>query len=614
MKTRGANFDLGEDGFAVGGEAVADLPVVVAGVAIRIILRVSHAAMLGQRCASALAHRKRALRRWNRTRPRMPRSVLGALAALLLLSCSRVETGPGDAGGQFGTLNVAETGATNTLNPILTTQQFEVQAEALAMDPLIATDPEGRDVPILADRVPTLANGGISLDGLAITYHLRRGVVWQDGAPFSSHDVAFTWRAIMNPNTNVATRHGYDQVAWVDTPDAYTAVFHLKRRFAPAVHTFFAHSDSPIFIIPAHLLERYRDLNNVPYNSLPVGTGPYRVVSWLHGDRIEYEANPRYFLGKPRIARIVLHYIPDENTVVNEMRSGEIDWFVSASPRAYPGLKSIPGIKVHLVPFNGADSIIINVTRAPLSDVRLRRAIGLAIDKRQLVHEVTYDTTVPATEDLPAFMWAFDPRAGTVERDLPAARALLEAAGWQAGPDGIRVRDGHRLSIGMAFRTDSLTDRNRGVVIASMLREAGFDVELKGYTTALLYASPSGGGILSSGNYDAGLQTWYAGIDPDDSSQLLCDQRPPSGYNWSRICDPNLDAAEMTALTHYDLPTRKRAYDRIQEILAAQAPFVYLWWPRQIEAVSTRLQNFRPNGIVEDWNAYAWSFEGAERK
>jgi len=260
------------------------------------------------------------------------------------------------------------------------------------------------------------------------------------------------------------------------------------------------------------------------------------------------------------------------------------------------------------VPFNGFDSILINTHHAPLSDPRVRRALGLAIDKPLLVREVTYGTTIPATEDLPAFMWAHDPNAGTAKRDLGAANALLKAAGWQRGADGIRTRDGRRLSIGLAFRTDSLTDRNRGVVIVSMLHDAGFEVQLKGYTTALLYAAPSGGGILSTGNYDAGLQTWYAGIDPDDSSQLMCDQVPPSGYNWSLFCDPALDAAERTALSRYDIPTRKRAYFTVQEILAREAPQIYLWWPRQIEAVTTRLQNFRPNGIVEAWNAYAWSF------
>jgi peptide/nickel transport system substrate-binding protein len=538
-----------------------------------------------------------------------------AAISLALAGCTHVGAGTGGSGtAARETLNVAMTGSTNTLNPILSTSQFEVQAEGFALDPLVATDPEGRDVPILAASVPTLENGGISRDGLTITYRLRHGVVWQDGAPFTSHDVQFTWRAIMNPATAVATRHGYDDVNAVDTPDRYTAVFHLKRRFAPAVHTFFAHSDAPIGIIPAHLLERYPNLNDVPYNSQPIGTGPFRIVRWSRGDRIEYVANDRYFLGKPGLRRIVVHFVADENTVINQMRTHEIDWFVQASPRVYPELRAIPGVDTRLVPFNGVDSIIFNTARAPFSDARLRRAVGLALDKPALVRKVTYDTTLPATEDQPSFIWAFDPSAGTNRRDLPAAKALLESAGWHAGPDGIRVKDGRRLTLTIAFRTDSLTDRNRGVVIASFLRDAGIEVGLKGYTTTLLYAPAGENGILASGNYEAGLLTWYAGVDPDDSTQLLCDQIAPRGYNWSRYCNPEMDAAERTALSHYDRPTRKRAYARVQQILAADAPYVYLWWPRQIESVSSDLQGFRPNGIVEAWNAYRWRLGGADRK
>ncbi len=534
------------------------------------------------------------------------------LAALTLGPAACTRAGGGDAA-RGNVLNIASTVSPNTLNPILSTQQAEVQAEALALDPLIATAPDGRDVPVLAERVPTSENGGISRDGRSIVYHLRRGVVWQDGAPFTSRDVAFTWSAIMNPKTAVATRHGYDDVVRVDTPDSYTAIFRLKRRFAPAVHTFFAASDAPLEILPAHLLARYRDLNDVPFNARPIGTGPYRIVRWQRGDRIEYAANERYFLGKPHIARIVLHFVPDENTAIDEMRAGEIDWFVGASPRVYPQLERVAGVSVRLVPFNGVDSIMFNTQREPFSDARLRRAVGLAIDKPQLVRKVTYDTTLPATEDVPSFMWAFEPHAGTSRGDLAAALALLTRAGWRPGSDGIRTKNGRRLTLGLAFRTDSLTDRNRGVVIASMLHAAGIDVHLKGYTTALLYGPASENGILASGHYDAGLMTWYAGVDPDDSTQLTCDQVPPNGYNWSRYCNRALDAAEAAALSHYDRATRKRAYASVQEALARDAPYVYLWWPRQIEAVTTRLRNFRPNGIVEDWNAYAWTLDGAAR-
>ena len=532
-----------------------------------------------------------------------------AAVALMAPACTRVQTGSGaSVDTATTTLRVAFATAPNTLNPILSTQQFEAIAESFAFDFLIATDPEGKDVPMLAAEVPTLENGGISSDGLRITYHLRHGVVWQDGAPFTSADVKFTFGAIMNPNTIVSTRHGYDQVARVETPDKYTAVFVLKRRFAPAVHTFFAHSDAPYMILPAHLLAKYHDLNRIPFNSLPVGTGPFRVVNWQRGDRIEYEANDRYFMGKPKLRKIVIYLIPDENTVVNEVRTHEIDWFVFATPKAYVQLKTLPGIVNHLVPLNGQDSIMFNVTKPPFDDVRVRRAVGLAIDKARLAADVTYGTTIPATEDIPSFMWAFNPNAGTRTRDLPGAKALLDAAGWKTGPDGIRVKNGQRLNPVISYRTESATDRARGVVIVSMLREAGFDMSLKGYTTGLLFG-PVGSGIEADGRYQAALQTWYAGVDPDDSTQLLCAERPPNGYNWSRYCSAQLDAAEHDALTHYDVPTRKRAYARVQELLARDSPFVYLWWPRQIESVTTRLQGFRPNGIIENWNSWEWSLQ-----
>ncbi len=413
-----------------------------------------------------------------------PALALALAACVVVTACSRSDDGGSPSGRhswtQAGVLRIATSLSPNTLNPILSTQQVEAMVQAFSLDPLIATDEKGNDVPILAASVPTLENGGISRDGLTITYRLRRNVRWQDGAPFTSRDVAFTFRAIMNPATAVATRHGWDQIARVDTPDAYTAVFRLKQPFAPAVHTFFAHSDAPYYVMPAHLLDRYHDLNRVPFNSKPVGTGPFKLVRWLRGDRIEYVANDDYFLGRPKLRKIIVHLVPDENTISSEMQAHEIDWFSAATPRMYPQLKAIQGIDIRLVPMNANDAIIFNTKRPPFDNPNVRRAVGLAIDKPLLVREATYDTTVPATEDLPSFMWAFDPNAGTTARDLAAANGLLEAAGWSRTADGIRFKDSKHLTMGLAYRTDSITDRNRGVLVAAMLKDAGIDVELKG--------------------------------------------------------------------------------------------------------------------------------------
>jgi len=544
---------------------------------------------------------------------RRSRGVLaGVLLAtgLLACGCTRVES-TANGGGRHswtkpGVLRLATILSPNTLNPLISTQQIEAQIEGMIFDPLISADEHQRLVPILASVVPTQRNAGISRDGLTITYHLRRGVKWQDGAPFGSADVAFSFRALMNPRTNITTRHGYDDIVRIDTPDAYTVVLHLRRPFAPAIATFFGPSDAPYFIIPKHLLAAYPDLNRVPFNQRPVGTGPFKLTRWLRGDELDFVPNDAYFGGKPKLREIRLRLVPDENTIVSLLRAHEIDWFMEATPRTYPQLTAIDGVTVRLVPMNANDAIMLNTSRPLLADPRVRRAIGLAIDKPRLVRDIAYGTTVAATEDLPSFMWAFDPNAGTSRRDLPEAEKLFAASGWRRGADGILVKNGKRFTMGLAFRSDSITDRQRSVLVAAMLREAGIDVELKGYTTALMYAA-AGAGILADGNYDAGLQTWYAGVDPDDSSQLLCAEVAPKGYDWSRYCSPAMDAAQHVALTSYDEAVRKRAYAQVQRLLAADAPEIYLWWPRQIEAVNADFGGFRPNGVINTWNAAEWT-------
>src|SRR5207302_3411711 len=123
------------------------------------------------------------------------------------------------------------------------------------------------------------------------TYHLRKGVSCQDGAPFTARDVHFTWQAVMNPKINVASRTGYDRVRDVRIVDDHTVRFVLKGPYAPAVDTLFAPSAGPISLLPAHLLDKYPNLNHAPYNVKPVGTGPFIVDSWEQGVGVTMHAN-----------------------------------------------------------------------------------------------------------------------------------------------------------------------------------------------------------------------------------------------------------------------------------------------------------------------------------
>ena len=547
----------------------------------------------------------------------MNKLVIGALACALSVSaCSKVgdQTGTGGgthAGTVAGELRVAIQRSPNTLNPILSAFTTEGFLNRLTFDNLVTTDAAGKNlIPVLATEVPTAANGGISPDGLTITYHLHTGVKWHDGAPFSSKDVKFTWKAMMNNANNVNERIGYDVVKSVDTPDDATVIFHLKQKFAPFVNTVFAESDNPVCILPEHLLAKYPDLNHVPFNQEPVGTGPFKVANWVRGDHIEYVANDDYFRGKPKLRRIIVREIPDENTSLNALRAHDIDWIFEASPNLYNSLKTLTDIKIAKNDQPQTLGMWMNHSRKPLDDVRVRRAISYAVDKAALVQKYTGGLAQVAWADQPPFMWAYEPNVAKYPHDVAKAKSLLQQAGFTAGSDGMFHRNGQLLSLQIAYNVENATRRNVAVQVQAMLKQAGIDAQIKAYPANIFFATYGQGGIMTNGKFDLTVSGWIAGMDPDDHALFTCNEIPrpehPDGANYARYCSPKMEALQKTALGTYDEKIRKKAYSEIQKLLALDLPENYIWFPRQIQPINPDFKGFAPNPVNEAWNAYEW--------
>jgi peptide/nickel transport system substrate-binding protein len=537
---------------------------------------------------------------------------VGCALALLGMGCSR--TGPAGAPAgrhawtRAGVLRVAVVQEPKSLNPLLATTTDDGFVDRLMFEPLLTADARGNPLPMLAARVPTTENGGISRDGLTVTYRLRDDAKWTDGVAVTSADVKWSWQAILNPNDNVISRHGYDLVRAIDTPDARTVVVHLQRRFAPFVNTFFAESDQPYDIVPAHVLAKYPNINQVPFNQAPaVSDGPFRFVSWTHGDRIVVAANPAFFKGKPALERALVEIIPDENTAINLLRTHAIDYVFQASISTYPALKDVPDTKLVWVNMNAFEGLEFNVSHAGISDPRVRVAIAHAFDKSGLVERLTHGRDTVATEDIPDWMWAFDPTVKSYPYDVTAAKRLLGQAGYVFGADNLARKNGRPLQLLLATDTANVTHREESLLVQEALRRIGILVEVKYYPQNLLYATQSMGGILQSGTFDLTLAPWYAGIDPDDSSQFTCAMLPPGGYNSARYCNPDMEAAQKNALGTYDQAMRAVAYGRIQHLLARDNPYVFFWWQRQQEAISVDFKGFDPNPVTESWNAWQWS-------
>jgi peptide/nickel transport system substrate-binding protein len=384
---------------------------------------------------------------------------------------------------------------------------------------------------------------------------------------------------------------------------------HLKRPFAPILTLVGAPQGFPI--LPKHLLGSFADFNKVPFNEKPVGSGPYVVDRWLHGDRVVMHANPYYYRGKPPIERMVIRFIPDTNTGINQLQTHEADaLFNDQDYSNYPELQAIKGYRVNAAPVSGLGAIIFN-TQDPLTrDKRVRHALTMAIDVPTMIQK-TYRgavDTVDAGKGL--FQWAYDPKAfPTPKYDPPAARALLDRAGWKVGADGVREKDGRKLDVLFIIQAGTPGDSIIGNSVTQYLRAVNVRTSLKQFNITQFVAPASEGGPVYGGKFQMALYPFVNGDDPDTTDQFACANVPPNGYNKSRICDPRIDALLEQGKSTFDVAKRKAIYSKLEALLYDRLPIVMIYRRREMDVFSEALQNQSTSIDSAFWNVGGWSLK-----
>lgn len=507
------------------------------------------------------------------------------------------------------TLRIGLKDMPNSLDPVLRTVGVESFLARFVFDPLVASRVDGVLEPKLAIAAPTQANGGISRDGLTITYRLRRSIRWHDGKSFTSNDVRFTYLAYTNPSNNVEDRTQYEDIARVDTPDALTFVVHLVHKSAPFIRKFMAQG-----VIPAHAFAGAGSLNMAAFNAAPIGTGPFKFVRWQRGERIEYAANDDYALGRPKIRKIVVSFLPDETAAGNALRTHAIDWLYMPSTVAYNHLRyhlrDVSTYHFTLINNNAFYGFAMNTARPPLDDRRVRQAIVAAIDRDEIVRKVALGAQQAADSDLPSFLWTRDPAFAGQRYDLARARRLLREAGWTRHGDGILEKNGNSLTLLTVFGTPNASNEAVVVQVQARLRDLGIILVLKSVVTNQLFAPYAENGIAARGAFDLALVAFFNSEDPDNSAIFACRSIPPQGVNLARYCDPALDAAQMAALSSYDLNTRKRAYGRVERLIVDDAAWAFLWWPRVPHIYDTDFVGYEERPGLQSLNPQRWSIGG----
>jgi peptide/nickel transport system substrate-binding protein len=491
------------------------------------------------------------------------------------------------------------------LNPYLSEMDVSYDIASLVYSYLIVADARGRLTGDLALTVPTRANGGISPDGRTYVYRLRRNVVWHDGMPFTSADVVASWRAVMDPRNDTFEHEGYDEVTSIRTLGRYAIAIRLRRRYPPFVSRFFAplqEGGKPI--LPAHVLASERSFNAGPLSNAPVGTGPFRFVSWTRGDGIVLERFDRYFKGRPKLQRIELTVVPNDRSLALALQTHRVDLIAAASPALLPEYRSAAGTIVATVPWNSQGALFANSSKPALADARVRRAIADSVPYVEILRDVAGGSFRPARDSLPPTAIGYRAFAARTQQPARAAREL-DAAGWHMGADGTRRRGGTRLDLTLATIAGNAQFERIALLLQASLRRAGIDLAIRTYAYRTIFAAPAG--PIYGGTYDLALYANTLNWDPDIYNFVACDRWYPRGQNIFRYCNPQLDALERAGLRTDDIARRAAIYRAAGRIIWDDVAYVPLYESDRIVVRSPDLHEYLPNPTATPWwNAWRW--------
>jgi len=525
-----------------------------------------------------------ALRRRSFVLPRPGARALWIVGALLVVAAC----GGGDQRPQPQAGNSTDAGGTlriplindPILDPVVAPDIGSVMVNKVLFPGLVRPDEALRPIPDLALSWTT------SDDGLRTTFKLRPGVTWHDGTPFTAADVKFTFDQILDLKSGSRLRSDFAAVDGVDVDDSLTVTFRLKAPFAPFL-TLLGYNAG---ILPKHLLQGAPLADATDFNRKhPVGTGPFMVQDVSPGASITLVRNPRYYGTPPRLDRIVFKVVPDVNAQVAQLRAGELD-LITIEPANLASVQGVPGVEVQQVPVVQHYYVGLNVARAHFRSPAVRRALAMAINREAIIKGVLRGYGDPAVGTIPVALRDF-----VADSLLPipynpdSALAMLAAAGWRRGADGVL-----RNAAGAPFRFELLLDKGNptreqtALAIQQDLRKLGVDASLRTMEFAALVRDR-----ILPGNFDAVLTWWTTPPDPDQYAFYHTGQ-DNNNVHWS---NPVADSLLALGRATRDLQRRQAIYRAFQALELEDPPVIVLFFPREIQAVSSRLQGLPLLGI-----------------
>ncbi len=472
-------------------------------------------------------------------------------------------------------------GTYQRINPLYAPlNDVDADLSALVFAGLVRLGPDGSIVPDLAD-LPE-----ISEDERTYTFRLNDGARWHDGQPVTSRDVAFTIRNITDPDYrgDPALTEGWLGTE-VETPDDRTVIVRLRQPSAP----FLARS-ATVGILPEHLLGLLStaDIENAPFNSAPVGSGPYRLET-VDSREARLVANERYHLGRPGIERITLRFYPDYATAQRALTEGDVEGLLirdQVSEDQSSSLEQIKGARVEKLQRSSLVLLYVNATNVMFQDARVRRAFSLALDREELVRRVYPGGATGSSSPIAPGTWAYAEGYDDTAPDVAEARRLLGEAGWTANAtSGILSRQGSEFRFTIRVDNDPVRVAVAGE-IARQMEQLGVRATVASTTFSVLRRD-----FLQERRYEAAVAMWEQGPDPDPYFGWHSSQMGSAGLNLANFEDAVVDELIAQGRTTTDHEVRLDSYDQLQQVWQELAPGVVIAYPNYVYVYPDWLKN-----------------------
>lgn len=488
---------------------------------------------------------------------------------------------------------VGTIGEPSVLLPLLASDGASHDVAGLIYNGLVKYD---TDLTLIGDLAESW---DISDDGLTITFHLRQNIRWEDGVEFTADDVLFGFKTIIDPKTPTAYSEDFRQVKKAEVLGRYIFRVTYGQPFAPALSTW-----GNLTVLPRHLLEG-KDIAKNELTRRPVGLGPFKFREWVPGEKLILDANPNYFEGRPYVDTYLYRFIPDSATMFLELQAGSLD-VMSLTPMQFTRQTNSRYLAENYQKFKyptfNYTYFAFNLIHPWFQDKKVRQAIACAIQKKEIIDGVLFGLGEPATGPYVPNTWPYNPNVKQYDYDPEKAKKLLAEAGWtDTDQDGVLDKNGVPFEFTILTNMGNTLRLNTATIIQWRLEMIGIKVTIRVLEWSTLINE-----FIDKKRFQAIILGWSIGLDPDQYDIWHSSKTRPKELNFISYNNPEVDGLLEQGRRTFDREERKKIYYRIQEILAEDVPYVFLYVPYALPVVHARFQNIKSTPIGISYNIPKW--------